>query len=197
MAIQEPAIHFNYPILSYAPSKAPLFDGFFFRFLWDLFEQDRIKHLIEGLDKKSGADAIVGISYSEGQGRSKKGAIYRTDTSNDKRIEKSTKKIQELIQNFKDMSGSSNIWAGELGFVNNLHILKISKRIGINMEHDYLYFIVKYYVMEVFNLVNVASQYWFTDYFLGNQFWQVGYQSWFLEGDINVLPTMASCRVEM
>ena len=95
------------------------------------------------------------------------------------------------------MSGSSNIWAGELGFDNNLHILKISKRIGINMEHDYLYFIVKYYVMEVFNLVNVASQYWFTDYFLGNQFWQVGYQSWFLEGDINVLPTMASCRVEM
>ena len=177
--------------------KLRYYDGFYFRFLWDLFEQDRIKHLIEGLDKKSGADAIVGISYSEGQGRSKKGAIYRTDTSNDKRIEKSAKKIQELIQNFKDMSGSSNIWAGELGFDNNLHILKISKRVGINMKHDYLYFIVKYYVMEVFNLVNVASQYWFTDYFLGNQFWQVGYQSWFLEGDINVLPTMASCRVEM
>ena len=84
----------------------------FFRFMWDLFEQDRIKNLIEGLDKKSGADAIVGISYSEGDGRSKKGAIYRKDTSIDKRIEKSTKKIQELIQNFKDMRGSSNIWAG-------------------------------------------------------------------------------------
>ena len=88
----------------------------FFRFLWDLFEQDRIKNLIEGLDKKSGADAIVGISYSEGHGRSKKGAMYREDTSNDKRIEKSAKKIQELIQNFKDMRGSSNIWAGEFGF---------------------------------------------------------------------------------
>ena len=96
--------------------------GSFCRFMWDLFEQDRIKNLIEGLDKKSGADAIVGISYSEGDGRSKKGAIYRNDTSIDKRIEKSTKKIQELIQNFKDMRGSSNIWAGELGFDKNLYI---------------------------------------------------------------------------
>ena len=96
------------------------YGGSFFRFMWDLFEQDRIKNLIEGLDKKSGADAIVGISYSEGQGRSKMGAIYRKDTSIDKRIEKSTKKIQELIQNFKDMRGSSNIWAGELGFDKNL-----------------------------------------------------------------------------
>ena len=42
--------------------------------------------------------------------------MYREDTSNDKRIEKSAKKIQELIQNFKDMRGSSNIWAGEFGF---------------------------------------------------------------------------------
>ena len=90
--------------------------------MWELFEQDRIKNLIEGLDKKSGADAIVGISYSEGHGRSKKGAIYRADTSNDKRIEKSAKKIKELIQNFKDMSGSSNIWAGEFGVNKNLYI---------------------------------------------------------------------------
>ena len=100
----------------------------FFRFMWDLFEQDRIKNLIEGLDKKSGADAIVGISYSEGQGRSKKGAIYRNDTSIDKRIEKSTKKIQELIQNFKDMRGSSNIWAGELGFDKNLYLVKMTRQ---------------------------------------------------------------------
>ena len=100
----------------------------FFRFMWDLFEQDRIKNLIEGLDKKSGADAIVGISYSEGDGRSKKGAIYRKDTSIDKRIEKSTKKIQELIQNFKDMRGSSNIWAGELGFDKNLYIYILPRK---------------------------------------------------------------------
>ena len=98
------------------------YGGSFFRFMWDLFEQDRIKNLIEGLDKKSGADAIVGISYSEGHGRSKMGAIYRKDTSIDKRIEKSTKKIQQLIQNFKDMRGSSNILAGEHGFDKNLYL---------------------------------------------------------------------------
>ena len=104
----------------------------FSRFMWDLFEQDRIKNLIEGLDKKSGADAIVGISYSEGQGRSKMGAIYRKDTSIDKRIEKSTKKIQELIRNFKDMRGSSNIWAGELGFDKNLYIYSKNFKTSLN-----------------------------------------------------------------
>ena len=61
----------------------------------------------------------------------------------------------------------------------------------------YFLFPVKYYVMEVMNLVNVIAQYFFTDYYLGSQFWKVGYHSWFLESDVNVLPTMASCRFEM
>ena len=64
-------------------------------------------------------------------------------------------------------------------------------------QHSICFYLVKYYIAEILNLVNVTAQYWFTDYFLGNQFWKVGYQSWFLDGDVNVLPTMASCRVEM
>jgi hypothetical protein len=61
-----------------------------------------------------------------------------------------------------------------------------------------IYFTVKYYITEVLNLVNVVAQYWITDYFLGNQFWKVGYESWSLERlDLNVLPTMASCKMVM
>ena len=80
--------------------------GNIFRFLWDIFEQDRIKNIISGLDKKSGPDAILAISYDESDGRNKKTATLKKDG------EKS-KKIRELIGNFVDIKGSSNNWAGK------------------------------------------------------------------------------------
>jgi hypothetical protein len=73
--------------------------------LWDIFEQDRIKNIISGLDKKSGPDAILAISYDESDGRNKKTASLK------KEGEKSNK-IRELIGNFIDIKGASNNWAG-------------------------------------------------------------------------------------
>jgi len=76
------------------------------------------------------------------------------------------KKIMGLINNFIDMKGGCDNWA------------------------------VKYYFTEVLNLVNVFAQYWFTNAFLGYQFWQVGYVSWasIHELDVTVLPSRATCK---
>ena len=58
---------------------------------------------------------------------------------------------------------------------------------------------VKYYITEVLNLLNVFAQYWFTNAFLGYQFWQVGYVSWasIHELDVTVLPSRATCKFSL
>ena len=78
--------------------------------MWEIFEQERIKNVVSGLDKKSGSDAILAVSYADSVGRKKTGAQLKE--SDDKKIKESTKKIKELIDNFTEMKGSSNKWAG-------------------------------------------------------------------------------------
>ena len=66
----------------------------FFRFLWEIFEEGRIKNLVSGLDKKSGQD-----------GRHTKHAILKEGSE-------TSKKTADLIASYIDMMGWCNKWAG-------------------------------------------------------------------------------------
>ena len=56
-------------------------------------------------------------------------------------------------------------------------------------------FPVKYYFCEFLNVVNVVAQYYFTDYFLGNQFNRIALDGLALDEHDAVLPILAECRL--
>ena len=65
----------------------------YLRFFWQLCEEDRVKSLVEGLDKKS---LVRGLNTSD---------VF---SSSDK---EEGKKVGQLIQNWKDTMGSNDNWA--------------------------------------------------------------------------------------
>ena len=79
-----------------------------FRFLWETFEAERIKNLISGLEKKKGYSAICAIEYSyDSKGKDRKDAKLKDKNSD------GGKKIMGLINNFIDMKGGCDNWAGK------------------------------------------------------------------------------------
>ena len=72
--------------------------------MWETFESERIKNLISGLEKKKGYSAICAIEYSYNQYIIKKFGYKNSDGG---------KKIMELINNFIDMKGGCDNWAGK------------------------------------------------------------------------------------
>ena len=78
--------------------------------MWDIFESGRIQSVVSGLDKKKGYGAICAISYNfdDPKRRDKKSAAIKDKDSED------GKKIMGLIENFRDMKGACNNWAGIL-----------------------------------------------------------------------------------
>ena len=68
-----------------------------------------------------------------------------------------------------------------------------------NVANISIIFIVKYYVSEVMNLVNVVAQYFFTDYFLGGngRFMEVGLKGLSLDEHMSILPILGSCKFDM
>ena len=79
-----------------------------FRFLWETFESERIKNLISGLEKKKGYSAICAVEYSyDSKGKERKDAKLKDKNSD------GGKKIMGLINNFIDMKGGCDNWAGK------------------------------------------------------------------------------------
>ena len=84
------------------------FNVSYLRFFWQLCEEDRVKSLVEGLDKKS---LVRGLNTSD---------VF---SSSDK---EEGKKVGQLIQNWKDTMGSNDTWARkETLFFNECRMPKI------------------------------------------------------------------------
>ena len=82
------------------------FNVSYLRFFWQLCEEDRVKSLVEGLDKKS---LVRGLNTSD---------VF---SSSDK---EEGKKVGQLIQNWKDTMGSNDNWARKKTFFMNVECLK-------------------------------------------------------------------------
>ena len=78
--------------------------------MWDVFESGRIQNLISGLENKKGYGAIRAIEYTNDPKRhDRKYAKIKDKTSGD------GQKIIGLINNFRDMKGGCDNWAGKVG----------------------------------------------------------------------------------
>ena len=56
---------------------------------------------------------------------------------------------------------------------------------------------MKFYIAEVMNFANAVANFFFTDYFLGGHFADVGYHGLFLEENETVMPILSSCVFKM
>ena len=157
------------------------------RFFWQLCEEDRVKSLVKGLDKKS---LVRGLHSPD-----------TFDVSKNPSSEMG-KKVNSLIQNWMESKGSNDTWAREFWVyflllpTSKYHIIIFSLR-RLWFTEFFLNISVKFYIAEVMNLANAVAQFFFTDYFLDGHFATVGYHGLFLEENETVMPILSSCAFKM
>ena len=74
-----------------------LSNAYCIRFFWQICEEDRVKSMVEGLDKKS---LVRGLNTSD---------VFQEGSDKEE-----GKKVSQLIQNGKDMMGSNDNWASKI-----------------------------------------------------------------------------------
>ena len=97
---------------------------------------------------------------------------------------KENKKLLALIDNFAKTRGTHGFWACKSI---SLYLFNIYNPV------TYFFYLVKFYVVELLNIVNIIAQSYFTNYFLKGYFGLVALQGLGVDENISILPITASC----